>query len=248
MVRSIALSLLLAASACAQELTVDAPSSMRGVLPLIAADFERSRSGVHITVNVASSGMLEQQIEHGAPVDVFISAAPIQMDSLQHLGFIDSTTRRIVCGNELVLIAAPGTALHDWKGLGGDNVRRIAMGDPATVPAGMYAQQSLKFYQVWDLVTRKLTYADDVEKVLGYVDGGNVDAGIVYRTDALVAKRAVIVATAQADAHLPVTYPAAVVTRSAHKDVASAFVTYLATVGQATLQAHGFATNVTATK
>src|SRR5690606_36172960 len=129
----------------------------------------------------------QQQIERGAPVDVFIAAAEAPVEQLVRRGFIAQSAVRHVAANRLVLIvpARPGAAfVHGWKDLRGERVRRVGIGNPDHVPAGAYAKQALEFLGLWNELRPKLVMGEDVRQVLQYVRLGAVDAGIVYATDA----------------------------------------------------------------
>jgi molybdenum ABC transporter molybdate-binding protein len=156
-----------------------------------------------VRFNFASSGTLQQQIERGAPVDVFISAADKQMNSLATKNLIMHSTRRILAHNELVLVV-PRTArvpIRNFSDLGSPSVRRIAIGAPASVPAGQYAEQMLRKLGLWNRVQPKAVQGKDVREVLTQVALGNVDAGLVYRTDAATTPQVRIVKAAPKGSH-----------------------------------------------
>lgn len=225
----------------AQTLLVSAAASLTNVLPAIAAEFERAHPGLQVKCNFAGSGALQQQIEKGAPVDVFISAAQRQMKALHMKRLIDTTTRKYVCGDELVLIVPSGGHMREWNDLLGETVQRIAIADPASVPAGMYAQQALTSLGLWDRLKYKFVYAENVRQALEYVEGRNVEAGIVYHTDALIAKHSTEISPAPEGTHEPILYPAVVVVRSPHREIARQFIEYLTSASaQKEFQKWGF--------
>lgn len=225
----------------AQTILVSAAVSLTNVLPEIATAFKHEHAGSDVHFNFASSGVLEQQIEHGAPADIFISAAQTQMHTLQHKGLIDSTSRRNVCRDVLVLIAPEGSALHTWNDLTGGDVTRIAIGDPTSVPAGMYTKQTLTALGLWEKLASKFVLAENVRQALTYVNGRNVSAGIVYLTDAMASHLVMIVCTAPEETHERILYPAAVISRSTQHALAKQFVEFLASpVAQTIFNTRGF--------
>jgi molybdate transport system substrate-binding protein len=185
------------------------------------------RTGGTVTFSFASSGELEKQIEAGAPADVFASAGEKEMDQLQAKQLIDQSTRANFARNTLVLVVPAGSkaALHSFAELQEPSVQRIAIGDPKTVPAGQYAQQLLRNMQLWPKVQSRLVLAQNVRQVLDYVVREEVDAGIVYATDAKIAKgKATVVATAPDQDYGPVLYPIAVVKDTGNAQAAKVFL------------------------
>lgn len=222
-------------------LTVSAAASLTDAMREIEVVFQRDHPGVEVRNNIGSSGTLARQIEDGAPVDVFISAASKPMDDLQSRGLIVADTRQTVLRNTLVLIAPQGSKLTSFQQLSDSSVRTIAVGDPANVPAGRYGEQVLTAMQLLESVRSRLVLAKDVRQVLGYVETGNADAGIVYATDALSSSGVRIVATAPESTHEPIVYPVAVVTSGQHQDAAREFVNYLnSATAKAVFQKRGF--------
>jgi molybdate transport system substrate-binding protein len=188
--------------------------------------------------------VLQQQIERGAPVDVFVSAAPKQMDELQAKGLLLDDTRRTLTANQVVLIKPSGLrfGLGSFKDLMKSEVERIAIGNPRTVPAGEYAREVLTSLKLWDALEPKLILTENVRQALVYVIRGEVEGGLVYATDAQSAGREVqVAAAAPKGSHRPVIYPIAVVTASKVPALARAFVDLaLSDEGQEVLRAHGF--------
>jgi molybdate transport system substrate-binding protein len=209
--------------------TVSAAISLKDVLDELGRVYEQRHPGAKILFNYAGSGTLQHQIEQGAPVDIFFSAAARQMDTLQSEGLIVAGTRRNLVVNELVLIVpATSNLVRNFQDLVRPDVKIVALGEPETVPAGMYARQALDHLGLLAAVKKKTVYAKDVRQVLTYVETGNADAGMVYRTDALISAKVRIVATAQAASHDPIVYPAAVVKGSKNIASARAFLDFLA--------------------
>lgn len=205
-------------------LTVSAAASMKDALTEIDARY----GAATVSVNFGASGALQRQIEQGAPVDVFISAAAKNMDELAAAKLVDAATRRNIAANRLVLVVPlAATSIDSFTDLNKPSVKRFAMGAPDSVPAGKYAQEVLTNLKIYTAVFPKAVLGKDVREVLTQVELGNVDAGIVYKTDALTSDKLRIAATAPAKLHKPIVYPAAVVTDSKNKAAAAAYVRFL---------------------
>ncbi|HSE06766.1 MAG TPA: molybdate ABC transporter substrate-binding protein [Methylomirabilota bacterium] len=241
----LALSLLPGVPAAAgQSITVSAAISMKDAVTEVGRGFAAARPGVTVLHNWGSSGELQKQIEAGAPVDVFISAAQLQMDELEKRGLVVPATRRVFARNVLTVIK-PGDSRVDIAkaaDLADPRLTRIVVGNPKTVPAGQYAEESLRALGLWDRVRAKLIFAENVRQALDYVARGEVDAGFVYSTDAAVRGRAVREAFRPAeDTYRPIVYPAAVVAATREPALARAFVERLVSrEGQLILARFGF--------
>lgn len=214
--------------AVAQPLTVSAAASVTQAFKELAPAFEARKPGVSLRFNFAAPGALLQQIAQGAPVDVLVSADQATVARGVEQKLLDADSKRDFASNTLVLIApVPGSAaLKTLADLRNPAIQRIAVGKPATVPAGRYTKESLDSAHLWAELEPKLVYADNVRQVLDYVARGEADAGFVYRTDAMVAGdkvRVVLTATG----HTPVTYPVAVVSDSRQKALAQDFIAFL---------------------
>ena len=222
---------------------VGAAISLQNVLQEIGAKY-KEQTGREVSFTFGSSGQLMGQIKNGAPIDLFISAAHQHVDQLAKEKLIDEASRRVIATNTLVLIvqADAASAPAGFAQLAGSNVRRLAMGEPRTVPAGQYAQQVLDHLKLTDSLRQRLIYGTNVRQVLAYVERGEVDAGIVYRTDALISGDKVrIVAAADPEWHEPIEYPAAVVAGSRNASGATDFLEFLASpAAREVLEAHGF--------
>ncbi len=208
-------------------LTVSAAASLQGALGEVEAAYFAGHPKVDFRNNFGSSGTLAREIEQGAPVDVFLSAAAKPMDDLESRGLITTGTQKNILRNSLVLIAPPDSELQNLAGLADRSTKLIAIGDPASVPAGQYAQQTLNALHLSDQVKGKLVLGKDVRQVLTYVETGDADAGFVYATDARISGRVRVVATVPESAHAPIVYPAAVVKTSANQEAARTFVEFL---------------------
>ena len=228
------------------QLTVSAAASLKNVMEKIQPLYEQKHPETEIIYNFASSGSLQRQIEQGAPVDVFISAATSKMDSLDKQGLLLTETRQDLLKNQIVLVAPTSNSknnlkVDDFNDLTTKEISTIALGEPDSVPAGKYAQEVLTSFEIADRVNSKSVYGKDVRQVLNYVATGNVDAGIVYRTDAQVADNVQIVATAPETSHSPVIYPVAVVKGSDDPEAATELIEFLTTPAvQEIFEEYGF--------
>ena len=222
-------------------LTVSAAASLKDALAEVETSYKQSHANIDISNNFGPSGTLSAQIDQGAPVDVFLSAAAKPMDDLEAKGLLVAGTRRNLLRNSLVLIAPLNSTLHDFPGLTDNSVRMIALGDPASVPAGQYGRQTLLSLHLLDPIKNKFVFAKDVRQVLAYVETGNADAGLVYATDAKSSSKVRVVATAPDGSHDPIVYPVAVIKGSRYDEAAREFVIYLGTSGTRTIFAkYGF--------
>jgi molybdate transport system substrate-binding protein len=209
---------------------VSAAISLKEALDSLKEMYSRKEPGVDIRFNLGSSGMLQKQIEEGAPVDLFISAGKKQMDELAAKGFITPGTRLDLLGNELVLIVAKEKkdSIRSFDDLVA-KAQSFSIGQPESVPAGKYSKETLISLKLWDRLEKRIVYAKDVRQVLAYVDSGNVDAGLVYRSDTIALKSAGVAAVAPKGSHGPIVYPMAVVKAAKHPEAAGKFVAFLKT-------------------
>lgn len=206
-------------------LTVSAAISLKEPLDSLAHNYNQQHPDLRVVCNYGASGTLQQQIEQGAPVDIFISAGEKQMDTLQNENLLAPGTRRDLIANQLVLIApANSAALHNFNDLANSSVKSIALGEPRTVPAGMYAQQTLDHLHLFAALKSKIIYAANVRQVLAYVETGNASAGLVYSTDARMSTRVRVVAVAPPDSHDPILYPVAMLKASKSPEAARALL------------------------
>jgi molybdate transport system substrate-binding protein len=225
------------------EIVVGAAISLKEAFNELGGVYQQ-RTGTKVTFSFGASGELEKQIEAGAPLDVFASAAEKEMDELAGKNLIDEATRADFVRNSLVLVVPRDSMLelHSLSDLDKPGVSKIAIGDPKTVPAGQYAQQLLRNARLWSKVESRLILAENVRQVLDYVARGEVDAGIVYATDVSIAHGKVSVATRAPDGKYgPILYPLAVIRSSANAQAAKRFVyLVLSPEGVAILERHGF--------
>ncbi|CAN5775557.1 molybdate ABC transporter substrate-binding protein [soil metagenome] len=226
-----------------ESLTVSAAVSLKDAFTEIG-ELYRTKTGKNINFNFGASGALQRQIETGAPVDVFASAGERQMDELAAKSLIDADSRKDFARNKLVLIVPQNSILNltNFDELTDLKVQKIAVGNPKTVPAGQYTEQFFERNNLKNALQAKLILAEDVRQVLDYVVRGEVDASIVYETDARRAEGKVkIAATAFEGDHAPILYPIAVLKDSKQKQSAKEFLDFvLSADGQKILQKYGF--------
>ena len=221
-----------AASGEETEILVAAAASLKNayedkLIPM----FEEANPGVTVKGTYDSSGKLQTQIEEGLEADVFMSAAVKQMNALDEEGMIASDTITDLLENKIVLIVPTGNEKKLEKFEDIENADSIALGDPASVPAGQYAQEALTNLGIWDKIQDKVSFGTNVTEVLNQVAAASADAGIVYATDAAsMADQVEVVAEApEGSLAKKVIYPVAVVKGTAHEEVAKEFVAFLQT-------------------
>lgn len=219
-----------------RNLLVSAAASLEPALKTITAKYPDK-----ITYNFGSSGALQQQIEQGAPVDIFISAGTKQMDALEAKGLL--SFRANLLTNQLVLITPKSSTvkLTDFRQLLNPNVKKIAIAAPKSVPAGQYATEVLQRLGILDQVKPKFVLGNSVRFVLAAVESGEVDAGIVYITDAKGSKKVVISAIAEAKYHSPIIYPIATIKSGQDSQAAQTYIQFLqSSEVQAIFKSYGF--------
>ncbi|MGM8365013.1 molybdate ABC transporter substrate-binding protein [Virgibacillus sp. W0181] len=223
-------------------ITVSAAASLADVMKEVKETYENDHA-VDITLNFAGSGKLAQQIEQGAPADVFITANERWMDTLAEKSLINTDSRREITGNQLVLIGRKEASLpiQTVPDIDTDKIDQIAVGNPKSVPAGQYAQEALKNMDLWEKLKDKYVLAKDVRQVLTYTETGNTDIGFVYKSDALISDNVTILAEVDATLHKKIIYSGAVVSDSESKEEAEAFLAFLLSESaQGTLHKYGF--------
>jgi molybdate transport system substrate-binding protein len=238
--------LLAATPARAETVTVFAAASLTDALTAIAGAYE-AETGDTVRLSFAASSTLARQIEAGAPAQIYASANERWMDHLEAAGLIEPASRVSPIANALVLVAPadeappPVTvdAAFDLAALLGPD-GRLAVGDPAHVPAGLYARQALEHLGLWDDVAPRLAAAADVRAALALVDRGEAPLGIVYATDAAIADGVAVIGTFPADSHAPITYPFALVAGEATPAARAFFDHLTGPEAAATLAAAGF--------
>ncbi len=222
-------------------LTLSVAASLQDAITEIETDYQRDHGAVDFRNNFGSSGTLAREIEQGAPVDAFLSAGTKQMDDLETKGLLQAGTRANLLRNSLVLIAPQDSKLAGFDGITAPGFRLIALGDPASVPAGQYGKQTLTSLNLYDKIQGRIVLGKDVRQVLTYVETGNADAGLVYATDAMISSKVRVVATAPESSHDPIIYPLAIMAASRNQPSAGDFITYLSgPSARAVFTKHGF--------
>lgn len=222
-------------------LTLAAAASLQPVLTELQGSYAQTQPQIELKLNFGASGALKQQILQGAPIDLFIAADQSTMTELAAAGAIDPQTRRNLVANALVLVARPGSPVRSWGDLANPAVKFVAIGDPATVPAGRYGMATLKTLNLWQVLQPKLVRGQDVRQVLAYTATGNADAGIVYATDGQQNSAVQTVAIAPPQSHPPILYPMAVLSRARHPAAARAFGRFLQEPGaRSVFRRYGF--------
>lgn len=234
-------------TACSKEepvtLNVSAATSLTKALTEINSLYVVDNPKMTITPNFGGSGTLQTQIENGALVDVFLSAAIDKMDNLQNKDLLINDTRRNLVNNNIVMIVPADSTLGltSFNDLTLDKVKKVAVGDPKSVPAGDYAHQAFDLLGITAKVQPKEVLGANVGQVLTYVEGDNVDAGIVYSTDALTSTKVKVVASAPAEINAKVTYPVAVIKATKIPDAARKYMDFLFSAqAKAVFKKYGF--------
>ena len=233
-----------AAESAPREATFSVAVSLKEAVEELGRRFMQAHRDVTLRYNFGSSGELQKQIEAGAPIDLFLSAAERQIDELERRGLIVPQSRRVFARNVLVAIKPLDSPLDLAKpaDLLDARVRRVVVGNPKTVPAGQYAEQSLRALGLWERLGARLVFAENVRQALEYVARGEVDAGFVYASDLAARPGRVKEAFRPGeDTYQPITYPVAVVTGGREPARAEAFIRLLVSPeGQAVLARFGF--------
>lgn len=227
-------------------LNISAAASLKDSLEEVKKIYEAENSKISLTINYGSSGALQQQIEHGADVDMFLSAAPKQMNALENKDLLLKDSRKDLLLNEIVLVVhKDNSSISSFSDLTLDKASHIALGEPKSVPVGEYAEEVLKSLGILDVIKSKAVYGKDVKEVLTWVETGNADAGIVYGTDEKVSTKVKVIATASSDSHKPVTYPIAILKASKKTDAAKEFMNFLnSEKAKNTFEKYGFKTTL----
>lgn len=215
----------------AVELTVSAAASLKSALNEIQTIYEMKHNHIKLVFNFGASGALQQQIEQGAPADLFFSASSKNMKALVDKQLIDSAEQHNLLSNELVLVMPLDSkvTIDNELDLKQEEVKKIAIGIPESVPAGSYAKEALTNADLWDDLKTKMVQAKDVRQVLQYAETGNVDAGFVYKTDALASSKVKVAFTVDPDSYSAVNYPVGIVKATKHAEEAAQFYKFLQT-------------------
>lgn len=222
-------------------LNISAAASLQEAMVELEEKFKEIEPNVTLELNLGSSGSLQQQIEQGAACDVFISAGEKQMTALADQDLLLEDTNKTLLTNDLVLVTGEDTEIKDLDALSTDDVEKLAIGDPESVPAGKYAKEVLDNTKLYDKVEDKLVLAKDVKEVLSWVQQGSADAGFVYLSDTVGADGIKVALTTNEDTHSAINYPVAVLKASEKQDKAKAFEDFLLSEdGQSILEKYGF--------
>jgi molybdate transport system substrate-binding protein len=225
-----------------QPILVSAAVSLSAALEELGPQYTRE-TGVPVRFNFAASNILARQIVEGAAVDAFISADEAQMRLVAEAGLLHAGTRVVLLTNGLAVVTRRDWVrpLRQLADLAGPDVKRIAVGDPAAVPAGVYARRALERAGVWLHVQPRLVPTVSVRAALAAADEGNADAAIVYRTDVAAARHARLAFVLGPREAPPIIYPAAVTTRAPNPEAARAWLEWLrGPTARATFERHGF--------
>lgn len=207
--------------------TVSAAVSLTQAMEAVGRAWQDA-GGDAVRFNFAASNVLSRQIVRGAPVDVFVSADEAQMDVAAQAGAIDPGTRIRLLGNRLAVMTPRGSApLTDSRGLLAASIRRIALGDPEAVPAGVYAREYLRGIGLWEGLQPKIVPVTSVRAALAAVENGSADAAFVYETDAAAARTARTAFVVPGGAAPQIVYPAAVVTAAPNRQGAERLMAFL---------------------
>ena len=226
----------------AATLRVSAAASLTDVLREMTPAYER-RTGDAVLFNFGASSMLARQIQEGAPADLFISADELKMDQLQQRGLIVRKSRRSILSNTLVIIVPSDSRLKITSpaDLANPAIRNIAVAEPQTVPAGIYAKQYLLKLRIWDRIAGKIVPTDNVRAALAAVESANAETGIVYKTDALISRAVRIAYEVPQSVGPKISYPAAVLAESTQPEAAQRFLDYLQSpAAQEVFRKYGF--------
>jgi len=226
------------------EITVSAAISLKDAFVEIGKIFKERHPGVKLVFNFGASGDLARQIEAGAPVDLFASAAQKDMDDIDRKGFLVSDSMANFAGNKVVLVKSvlSRIPLNKFQDLRKNEIKRVVIGNPKTVPAGKYAEEVLTYFRLWDAIKEKLIFAEHVRQGLDYVERNEVDAAILYSTDVFTGEKQVkLIAVAPDGSHQPIIYPIALVKGTKNENLAKSFRSLvLSEEGKKVLQKFGF--------
>jgi molybdate transport system substrate-binding protein len=211
-------------------LRVSAAASLADALKEIHDLYEK-KTGGKIELNLGASSQLARQVEEGAPADVFISADLAKMEGLEKKGLVNVATKENQLSNALVVVVPSDSKLQvaGGKALAESSVGKIAFADPKAVPAGIYGKEWLTKLSLWDKVGPKVIATENVRAALAAVESGNVDAGIVYKTDAAISKKVKIAFEVPASEGPVITYPMAALKGSAQAEAAKQYLDFLDT-------------------
>jgi molybdate transport system substrate-binding protein len=223
-------------------LRVSAAASLADALGELNAAFSKA-SGSKVQLNLGASSILARQIEQGAPADVFFSADQAKMDGLAAKGLVINESREDQLSNSLVVVIPnnSGSQFKSIQNLTDDKLSRIATGDPKAVPVGVYAKSYLEKVGLWKDIESKIVSTENVRGALAAVESGNVDAGIVYKTDAAISRKVKVALEFPSMEDLKIVYPIAVLKGAAQPKLAAQYLEYLDTpASKAVFEKFGF--------
>jgi molybdate transport system substrate-binding protein len=224
------------------ELIVGAAMSLKDVTTDLATAYKAANPSVTLTFTYASSGALQNQIMEGAPIDVFMSAAVLQMRNLEERGLIYGQSRNLVTNKVVLIVPSESTAsIRGFRDVTDNSIAKLGVGDPASMPLGAYARDIFTALGIADAVFQKAVLGNDVRQVLTWVEMGEVDAGVVFMTDAMTTNRVRVVEIADSSLHTPSINPVGIIASSSHTKEAQKFVDYLfSNEARAIFERHGF--------
>jgi molybdate transport system substrate-binding protein len=238
----IVLALFGAAATCAGEVSVFAAASLSDALQELAAQHQQA-TGEIVRLNLAASSLLARQIKEGAPADLFFSADEAKMNDLAKAGLIEPASRQSLLGNRLVIVVPLDSTLtaKSAADLAGPGVRHLALAETQTVPAGIYAKGYLQKTNVWEAISSRVVPTENVRAALSAVESGNADAGIVYKTDALISRKVKVAYEVPAAEGPHISYPVAIVKGGKNPTGAARFLARLTSAeGRAVFAKFGF--------
>jgi len=226
----------------AADLQVFAAASLTDVLRELTPAYEQA-SGDKLSCNFAGSSVLERQIEEGAPADLFLSADEAKMDLLEKKNLLLPSTRRNLLTNSLVIVVSSegGAPIQGPNDLAAPAIQHIALAQPETVPAGIYAKQYLQKLGLWDSLSAKIVPTENVRAALAAVEAGNAEAALVYRTDAQISKKVRVAYSVPPGDTPPIVYPLAALKASSNPDAARRLLAFLESpAAAAVFEKYGF--------
>ena len=224
------------------ELLVFAAASLADALEEIGERFEEE-AGTRVAFSFGGSQALAQQVASGAPADVFVAAGRQPLDFLDSRGAVDTVEGAVVHNELVVAVREDSKALGSISDLAGPAVGRVAIADPGLAPAGIYAREALRSLGLWESLRPSLVFGADVRAALAYLESGNVDAALVYATDAREAPGVKALDIVPPDSYPSIAYPAAVLEGSESRDAAIGFLRFLKSdAARGIFERHGFRT------
>jgi len=214
------------------ELTVFSGAGLKDILPQITNEYTRKHPEIKVSINFASTGTLQKQIEQGAYADLLILPGIKQLAALEAKETVDKSTRQDIVSDEIVLVVpSDDQKIKDFTDLTAPEVTKICLGEPVTVPAGEFAKETLVYLKLWNKLQTRLILAKDVRQVLTYVETGNVDAGLVYNSTARAAPdpaKIKVVAKATPEMHKPIIFKAVLLKGTKEREKALDLLHFLA--------------------